>query len=381
MGLTENRSHSHAHFQGHTSHSSHRSHSSHVCEAVAGEENWKRRALAAIAVAVLLLLCCATGCHSDRDSKTKERAAGPVGTAAAASGSEDKAKAQRPVFTATIAPLGMILREVAGERAEVQVLLPPNASPHIYEPRPSDIRTVQNSLALFYVSPALDAWAAQLPPPGAHCYEVLDWLPLGERLRFADFHDQHGGNDHAHAGAAREIGENELDGEVDDPHFWTDPLAVRAILPSLAKTLGELDSAARAEYQANADRFAARLDAIDKEARAILTPVRGRPVFLFHPSFAYMLRRYELDYAGVISSSPGKEPSPKELAMLVARIEKTGAKAIFTEPQLPRRPAEVLAEAAHVRLAVLDPIGGKPPFDTYEHWLLRNARVLRESLE
>ena len=72
------------------------------------------------------------------------------------------AEPQQTLLLATIPPLGYILEEVAGDSATVEVLLPAGASPHAFEPRPSDARRAQQAVALVYVSDELDGWAARL---------------------------------------------------------------------------------------------------------------------------------------------------------------------------------------------------------------------------
>jgi ABC-type Zn uptake system ZnuABC Zn-binding protein ZnuA len=94
-----------------------------------------------------------------------------------------------------------------------------------------------------------------------------------------------------------------------------------------------------------------------------------------------LLKRYGLEYAGVIEPYPGKEPMPRHIEKLVRRLQQARAKAVFSEPQLPERPAQVLAETAGVKLRVLDVTGGLPGRMTYAELILYNARVLREALQ
>ncbi|MBI5093436.1 MAG: zinc ABC transporter substrate-binding protein [Candidatus Hydrogenedentes bacterium] len=274
----------------------------------------------------------------------------------------------RPHYVATVPPLAAILREIAGTRADITALLPVGVSEHTYQPRPSDARAAESANCLFYVSQAMDGWAA-----GLSTKKKVDVFALVPRefllpdLEGPEERAEHAsGNHHASAG---------------DPHFWLDPLCVKAIVPALAASLAESDPEGRAEYEANAQHFLTQLDDLHRELTATLEPVRGRAVILFHPSFRYFLKRYGLGLAGVIELFPGKEPSPRYLQTLIAQVKSQGAKAVFTEPQLPPRPAEVVAEAAGVRLGVLDPVGGQKDRAAYGDLLRYNARVLSEALK
>jgi len=261
-----------------------------------------------------------------------------------------------PAIVATIAPLAFILRGIAGTEVAVRTLLDPGASPHTYEPRPSDVRAAQSAVVVVYVSQGLDAWATALP--ARRTLAVLDLVPAAERRPLPVSQD----------------------GSAVDPHFWTDPLTVAAMIPALVDALVSLDPDHAATFRANASRFAERLGALHAEAAAVLRPLAGSRVVLFHPSFGYLLARHGIVIAAVVEEFPGKEPTARDIQELGRTARQTGATVVFTEPQLPRRPAEVLAELAGLRVAELDPLGGGPGRDTYEDLTRHNVRVLAENL-
>ncbi|MDA8163919.1 MAG: metal ABC transporter substrate-binding protein [Desulfobacteraceae bacterium] len=277
---------------------------------------------------------------------------------------------QEARYAATIQPLAAILKEVVGARGEVARVLPPGSSPHTFEPRPSDAVMLQRSLALFYAGPGLDReWTQGLPAPRK--VEMLQLVPPEYRLPMVAHHDEEGKGGHGH--------EHEGSGTI-DPHFWTDPLTVRAMLPGLVRQLTEIDPEGRALYERNAAAFAADLDRLNAQVAEILRPVAGKPVFLFHPSFQYLITRYHLNLAGLLEPFPGREPSPKTLNALIEKVTRVHARALFTEPQLPSQPAKVLAEAAGLKLYELDPLGGTKGRQSYNDIILYNARTLREAL-
>ena len=280
----------------------------------------------------------------------------------------------RVAYAVSIHPLHAILSELCAGRAEVRRLATPGVSPHTYAPQPADARTATKALALFYVSEDLDGWAAQVP--AAKTLAVAALVPEELRLPWmADAHDH--GEETAH--------------EVStswNPHFWGDPDAVRAVLPALVAELAALDPEGEPTYQANAERFAAELEALEVRIAETLAPVMGRPVAVFHPSWDYFLRRFGIPIAGTIEPFPGKEATAKYLKALIARLSEAKVRVLCTEPQLPRRPAEVVAEACEnatpgrtVRICEIDPIGGVPGRVTYAELLEYNAAQLAEALQ
>jgi len=311
----------------------------------------KVRYFSSIAAGILLglLLILAGGCRKAPEHRSPQDTATQV-------------TASKPLFLASIAPLGSILSALAGERAEVRVLLPAGASPHAFEPRPSDAVLAQSCSGLVYVDPVLDGWAARLAAPEK--IAVLDLVSPAERLPLYI------------AGTHQEQPDGASADSAWDPHFWTDPRIVARILPALAADLGRLDPAGADEYQRNAKAFGAELDSLDAELRAQLARYAGEPVVLFHPSMRYFLRAYNLELAAVVEAAPGKEPSPADLAELVSLVRARLIQAIFSEPQLPPQAVEAIAEAAGVKVYVLDPLGTDGNARGYQNMLRDNARTL-----
>ena len=279
--------------------------------------------------------------------------------------------AEPPVrYIASIHPLAAILREIVTDRAEVRCLLPPGCSPHTFEPTPSDLQAIESAQAFFYGGAGLDGeWVQKMP--ARQKVALLNLVPADERLTMADGHEhhQHPGETEEHHGEG-----------MTDPHFWTDPLTVKAVVPQLVQELSRIDPAGKALYVANGEKFKQRLEQLDQELRVILKPLAGEPLLLFHPSFNYLFHRYNLQSAGVVVVAPGREPTPKFLLALVKKIKAEKIKALFTEPQLAKRPAQVLAEAAHIPVYELDPIGGVPGRESYPGLLLYNGVTLTKVL-
>ena len=158
------------------------------------------------------------------------------------------------------------------------------------------------------------------------------------------------------------------------------PIRWPTIIGPLVAALSELDPDGAPVYAANAEALRRELERLDAELHARLDPVRGRAAVLFHPSFRYLFRRYGLVEAAIIEPLPGKTPTPREVGDMAARAREAGARAVLTEPQLPPRPALVLAETTGLPLREIDPLGGGDGRRTLAELLLGNADVLAEAL-
>jgi len=277
------------------------------------------------------------------------------------------ASTTKRIIVVTGNPVYAIVKELAGPRTDVVRLVPPGASPHTYQPKPSDMYRVQASNALIYISENNDGWAVNLPG-SRKLIRLFDFLPNEYRLDFS--------GEFCCLDTSKIIDPNSI-----DPHFWLDPLAVKAILPKLADTLAKIDPNNAQTYYTNAELFAKRLDLLHRQVNDIIHPIKGKTVFLYHPSLLYFLKRYSFKYGGSIEESPGKEPSPQFVVNLTERIKASGTKAIFFEPQLSDRTARLIAESAAVDLYMLDPVGGDAGRENLQDIILYNARMLRRALE
>ncbi len=280
--------------------------------------------------------------------------------AACGDSESSRGEGDRPHFVTTIPPFAMILRPVVDGRGTVERLLEPGASPHTYDPTPSDLRAVTNATALVYGAHHLDGWAADLS--ASRRLELVDLLPPDVRLSFADG------------------GPESRGGSTVDPHFWTDPLAVARLLPALTDTLCALDAQGCPIYRANADSFAARLTTLDAQLDSLTASLRETPVLLAQPFFRYFLRRYGPRLVDVVTPRPGTAPTARDLQHLIERADASGVRGILTQRQLSARGSEAVAEPSVLPLIQLDPLGGTAGRKTYSALMIANARLLRDSL-
>ncbi|MFA5511465.1 MAG: metal ABC transporter substrate-binding protein [Candidatus Kapaibacterium sp.] len=280
----------------------------------------------------------------------------------------DEDNPENPLIMTSSYPVFVIISELTGEHVKTDYIVPTGASPHTYMPKPSDVKKASSAAALFYVATNLDGWVTDFPSEVK--VKLIDMLPEDEIIYFDCGHDHSEGPEEHH------VHKEEI-----DPHFWLDPVLVNKILPRIVETLSEILPEYSEEFQQNADKFSTKLEQIHRETKTILEKVEGQEVFLHHPSFNYMLERYGFYYAGAIEESPGKEPSPKFIATLIAKIKQSGVKAIFSEPQLNSKNAEVIAQEAGVNLYELNPVGDSDNMKNYRDLLVKNAEIFRKALE
>jgi manganese/iron transport system substrate-binding protein len=132
-----------------------------------------------------------------------------------------------------------------------------------------------------------------------------------------------------------------------DPHFWLDPTNVVTYVANIRDGLISVDPAGAEVYRANAERYIAQLNELDRfiasEVAAI--PEANRKLVTNHESFGYFADRYGFRIIGTIvpGVSTGVSPSAQQLARLIERVRDAGARVIFLETGANPQLAEQLA--------------------------------------
>ncbi len=278
-------------------------------------------------------------------------------------------------YVTTIHPFQEILKNIIGARGEIHRILPPGASPHTYELRPSDLRTVATAKALFYGSENLDSWALKFSSP--LCIELIQFVAEDCLILFAEEHEDQQA-DVQQKGGEKEHHHHHASGV--DPHFWTDPLTVKSMLPTLTEQLCALDSTGCKIFKQNSDRFSRQLDSLHSKISKMLAPIHDSKVMISHPFFQYFFKRYGIESVGVIETSPGREPTPREIKGFIETIKNENVRAIFDHTQLPDRAAKIIAESSDINVYHLDPIGGISSRQSYDALILYNAKIILEAL-
>jgi zinc transport system substrate-binding protein len=249
----------------------------------------------------------------------------------AATGCGPAAAPTKPVVVATIYPLWEFSRHVAGGRADAVALVPAGVEPHDWEPAARDVGQVQRAAVLVHSGTDLDGWARRL---------VSD--PSGRPVVV----NAAGGLDLLTVGG------------VTDPHVWLDPTLARAQVRTIAAGLEQADPEGRAVYTENAQTFAARLEALDRELAAGLADCARREIVTSHAAFGYLARRYRLTQVPLMGLSPEAEPSPADLAAIVRTARRLRVTHIFFETLMSPRLAETVSREVGATPLALDPIEG-----------------------
>jgi zinc transport system substrate-binding protein len=278
------------------------------------------------------------------------------------------ARAGTPVFV-SILPQKFFVEKIAGELADVSVLVMPGASPHTYEPTPRQMAALAGARAYFAIGVTFeDIWLPRITGANPSLRIVITDRGIDKLPMAAHHHDEHeehpaahqhghddhaAGHDHDEHGAAHG---HDDDNGIPDPHVWLSPDGARVLAENTRDGLIAMDPANEAAYRANANALLLEIDRVDADIRALLAPLpdNRRSFMVFHPSWGYFARQYGLTQIPI--EVGGREPSPRGLAEVIEQGRALGIGVIFVQPQFSEKSASVIAAELGARTAVLDPL-------------------------
>jgi len=270
----------------------------------------------------------------------------------------------------SILPLADFTRNVGGDRIRATVLVPPGSSPHTYEPTPARARTIATAEVLVLNGLGLEFWADKLIDAANNPDLIV--VRTAECLEIMEV--ENGGAHHAEDRDKRS--HHHVKG---NPHVWLDPIHAIYQVKKIRDALIQADPDGADTYRRNTDRYIMQLKALDSEIRGTVATFASKKFISFHAGYTYFAHRYGLQQVTVVERTPGREPSPKEIAAIVRTAREFKIKAIFAEPQFSPKAAQVIAEECGAEVFFLNPLGDPPDF-VYLETMRKNLHELVEAL-
>ncbi|ACR78875.1 MULTISPECIES: metal ABC transporter substrate-binding protein [Kosmotoga] len=242
----------------------------------------------------------------------------------------------------TINPYYLIVKEIVGDKGNVELLIPAGQNPHIYSPKMSDVKklfkadiVVANGLGLenFLLDTLKD-----LEKRGKPVVYAGEFVPMGMLISINTEHDT---ADHTSV----------------NPHVWLDPVLLSEyIVPGIVKALSKISPANKEFFAERANLLIDDLMEFHRKVADLLAPFSGKAVIVAHPSFEYFFNRYGIEERTIFSGH-GDEPSISELKVLINFARKNTVFGIFGEYQQNKKPVEIIAKSTGLPLSELDPLG------------------------
>jgi ABC-type Zn uptake system ZnuABC Zn-binding protein ZnuA len=248
---------------------------------------------------------------------------------AACSSPSDAADAGRLQVVASVAPIVDIVKNVAGDTADVNGLIPEGVDSHTFEPTPDTAKLISDADVIFLngldlEDPTLEL--AQSDKKDSARIFLLGDHTLQPSQYLYDFSFP---TDQGHP----------------NPHLWMDVVYAMKYTELVRDELSAVDPANTATYKKNADAYLATLRALDSAVQDAVdtVPPANRLLLTYHDSFAYFANQYGMKVIGAIQPADFAEPSAQEVAALIDQIRTEHVPAIFGSEVFP---SPVLAQIA-----------------------------------
>lgn len=263
------------------------------------------------------------------------------------------------LIVTTLFPQYDFAKQIAGDKAEVVLLLSPGVESHDFEPTPSDIILINQADLFIYTGDEMEPWVATILESIDN--EELNVLDVSEGIEVICEEENH---EHNHVHEESE-GQEETDhseeediifGESDhtghdhshsaDPHIWTSPVNAMQMVECIEQALVERDGENSEFYQENAHEYIHQLEEVDGEIREIVEHADKRTIY-FGGRFAmsYFADEYGLNYVAAFDSCQAEsEPSARLIVKIIEKMQEDDAKYVFYEEMTDPKAAGIIAE-------------------------------------
>jgi len=220
----------------------------------------------------------------------------------------------------TILPQAEFAESIGGDRINVTVMVSPGTSPHTTELTPSQMTEVAKARMYAKVGSGVEFELAYMD-------KIKD---VNKNMLIVDCSE-----------GIELIGSVDPDEPGDDPHIWLSPANAEIMVQNICDGLVQIDPNNKTYYERNRDTYLEKLDSLDEEIKVKLENVQNRAFIVFHPSWGYFARDYNLEQIPI--EIGGKEPSAQDVSQIIEEAKSRNIKIIFASPQFNPQMAEVIA--------------------------------------
>ena len=249
----------------------------------------------------------------------------------------------KPIIVATIFPQYDFLREIAKDKADIYLLIPPGGESHSYEPSPSDIINIKKSDLFVYAGGNVDIWADKILDSAqiasSKTMALTDLVTL-----ICEEHDHDHDHDHDHSDHSSSHSEY-------DEHVWTSPANAIKICNSLCDKLCAIDKENAAFYKENCESYTKKLEELDVSIRQIVDSAKRKTiVFADRFPIRYFTEEYGIEYMAAFPGCAAEtEPGPKTLASLIDEVRHNDIPVVFYREFSNQKVADLVCESTNAK--------------------------------
>jgi len=281
-------------------------------------------------IPLIILLLMVGGCSNTASTKSEKT-------------SEESKKLQ---IITTFYPMYYFAKKVAGDSANVELLIPNGAEPHDWEPTAKDMAKIQDADVFIYNSHYFEIWTEKVLKSINNSNLKVVEASSGIKLMDALESEEEEEHDHSEHTSSK------------DPHVWLSPVLAQQEVNTIAKALEQADPKNKDQFQKNAEALNAELADLDHLYKETIDNAKKKEFVTQHAAFGYLAKQYGLTQIPIAGLSPDVEPTLGKLTELTEMTKKKNIKVIYFEEMTSSKVAETLANEIGAKTEVLNPLEG-----------------------
>ncbi|MEA5583241.1 metal ABC transporter substrate-binding protein [Nodularia harveyana UHCC-0300] len=292
-----------------------------------------------LSLTALLTLSIAVGCNQSNTDIVETSEQTPP--------AQEAATGEKIGVVATILPTYLFTKAVAGDVANVSIIVPPTTDVHDYQSTPDDVKAISTASILVKnglgLEEFLESTIKNADNPNLVEIDASQGIQTLDKISPVDETVTEDGHSHAH----------EHDHAEGNPHVWLDPVLAKQQVTNIRDGLIAADPTNKNIYEANTAAYIQELENLDQEFQQTLQQTPNCTFITFHDAFPYLAQRYNLKQVAVVQL-PEDQLSPADVQKAVEAVKNYNAKALFSEPGVDNKLLTSLAEDLNITVRNLD---------------------------
>ena len=281
----------------------------------------------------------------------------------------DGASSESETVQASFFVFGDIAEHVAGEATSTNLLVPVGQHGHGWEPGPSVREDINSAELLLHGTEGFQPWVDDMltdidvDAPDLDAVDVssgLDLIEAGEAHNASEHEEEEHHSEEGHHSEEEHHSEDEHHDEHEedqehdhgsvDPHFWMDPLRVKAAAETVREGFVDVDPDNAEAYTENTQAYHDELDSLHEKFEALVADA-SQDVLLIagHDSFQYFGDQYGITIEALTNVSPDDRPTARDIDRAQEVIETHGLQYICADPLESQQAAEQLVAETDAR--------------------------------
>lgn len=289
---------------------------------------------------------------------------------------------QLTVYASTFA-LKSMAEEIGGDRVNVEMVIPPGADPHTYEPTSKQMTQIAEADLFLTIGhdlePYVESMEKSLEGQNVAFVKTAEDVTLLDAADTVHVHEEdgHSEDEHAHEEDGHDHGQY-------DPHVWLDPMNAVSMAEAVEAAFSEEAPDYKDEFAERLSAFKDEANALDAELKSAVENGSKSELLVTHAAYGYLAERYGFEQLPIAGLTPSEEPSQQALKRIIEEARLHDLNYIAFEDTVTPKVAEVVKQeigAESVTIYNLESVTKEQMDKSYFDLMRENVKALETALK